>query len=394
MNKSVKIFLWILAFVVLGVAAVFIYDYYQIPKQQEPDVSRVVTDSEPAGIPEFYLTDTEITTTLVDEYVKSWRIHFLDVGQGDAILIQGNGQNILVDGGDKGSGIVQHLTRLLIDTIHWVIATHPHADHIAGLVPVLRTFPVLNVMDPGVSHSSALYRTYRSLVDSATTSYTRGFAGWSHSFTTDFEMQVLHPDTLGSYNLNDVSLVVRMKMGETYALFTGDAEHPAERAMLKRGEILTSHIIKVGHHGSKTSSCTDFLQAVNPEMAFISCGLDNKYKFPHAEAITGLQQIGTRLFQSDIHGNILILVNEKGYSVFPEKSGEVQFVETSTTIKIDINTADLQSLIQIIHIGETTARAIIANRPFASIDDLARVRGIGPGRLADIKAQGLAGVGM
>jgi beta-lactamase superfamily II metal-dependent hydrolase len=223
MNKSKTIVFWILIIVILGIAVFFIYDHYRNRIQQEFALSENVLETEPDGIPDFYLDKTQTNTTAVDEYFESWRIHFLDVGQGDAILIQGDGQNILIDGGDKGSGIVQHLLQLSVDTLDWIIATHPHADHIAGLLPVLRTFPVINLMDPGVSHTSALYKTYQTLVDSAVASYTQGFAGWSHSFTAEFGMQVLHPDTMNEYNLNDISLVVRIKMGATYALFTGDA---------------------------------------------------------------------------------------------------------------------------------------------------------------------------
>ncbi len=394
MTSSQKTLLWIAVLVfIIGATIGGYYYYYKHTIEAPKPVEETVAEPDLTGIPDFYISQADDVKSAVDAYVRSWRIHFFDVGQGDAILVQGSGMNILIDGGDRNTGIMEHLTRLAIDTLHWVFATHPHADHIAGLVPVLRTFPVLNVIDAGVSHSSALYRNYRALVDSAATTYTRGFAGWNYSFAGDFNMQVLHPDTTGRYDINNSSVVVRMQLGETFALFTGDAEHPAERDMLQRGHHLKSQILKMGHHGSKTSSLAQFLDSVKPAVGVILCGAGNKYNHPHTEALALMQQHNASIYQTDQHGSILVIVNETGYTIYPERPAEITPASQPRRDFVDINTADLQSLTRIVHIGEATARAIIENRPNTTLNDLQRVRGIGLTRLADIKTQGIAGVG-
>jgi competence protein ComEC len=386
-----RFILFLLLFVLIVTIAFLVYQFYFQPDKSE--VSKPIADT--TGIPEFYLEDQKDTIAAVDAYHNSWRIHFFDVGQGDAILLQGKGKNILIDGGDRGTSVINHLTKLAIDTLHWVVATHPHADHIGGLLPVFRKFPVVNVLDPGVSHASSLYKSYRALVDSAASSYTRGFAGWSYNFTEDFAMQVIHPDTLASYDLNNSSLVVRVKMGDTYALFTGDMEKKAERAVLQRGDSIKSQLLKVAHHGSKTSSSVEFLAQVQAEVGILLLGHGNKYGFPHAETMFGLQNQNTTLYQSSLHGSVLALVNQQGYTIFTERDTTVEPVESNhaTVAFVDVNSADLQTLTLIRHIGEATALGIIENRPFVSLDDLQRVRGLGPARIADIKAQGLAVIG-
>jgi len=390
--KSLKRFILFLVLLLLAGALIFlIYHFYFLPEKSEVSVST----ADITGIPSFFLDEQTDKVAAVNIYHESWRIHFLDVGQGDAVLVQGKGKNILIDGGDRGTAVEEHLVRLAVDTLHWVIATHPHADHIGGLVQVFRRFPVVNVMDPGVSHTSALYRTYRALVDSAAVNYTRGFAGWTHSFTDDFLMQVLHPDTLTSYDLNNSSVVLRIKMGDTYALFTGDMEQRAERSVLQRGDSIKSQLLKVAHHGSKTSSSAGFLSKVQAEVGFLLLGHDNKYGFPHAETMASLKNLNTTLYQSNLHGSILALVTQQGYTIFAERDSSVGLVADGhqTVSFIDINSADLQTLTRIRHVGEAIARSIVENRPFSSLEDLQRVRGLGAARIADIKAQGLAGVG-
>jgi competence protein ComEC len=392
MVSTSKALIWSAIALIVTVVAIGCYLYYEKPTEPGNPKTEVAEVIDLSGVPRFFISQVQGVQSAVNEYWDSWRIHFLDVGQGDAILIQGSMHNILIDGGDESSGITEYLTELAIDTLHWVVATHPHADHIAGVIDVFRKFPVVNVMDPGVIHTSQIYKTYQSLIDSAATTYIQGFSGWYHSFTDDFLMQVVHPDTLKTYDINNASLVMRFKMGETYALFTGDAEIPAEQAMLLSGQELRSQIIKIGHHGSKTSSHEDFILAVEPQTGFILCGRDNKYKFPHEETLEVFHKNNTTLFQTDIHGSLLITVNPLGYKIFAERQGFVKPVGSLPGAKININTADLTSLTRIIHIGEATAKSIIESRPFVSLEDLQRVRGIGSRKIEDIRQQGLASV--
>lgn len=395
--RTERIIIWLIVVLFLG-AIIFSTSYLRgTPIEPTQSVSNLSVDV--SSVPAFYLGHHADTLSALAQYAASWKIHFVDVGQGDAILIQGDNKNLLIDGGDAGSGIMDYLLSLNIDTLHWVFVTHPHADHIAGLLPVFRKIPVINVADPGFNHSSALYRNYRALVDSAATVYLKAFSGWSLAFSPGYELQVIHPDTLTAYDINNVSLVLRLKMNDIYALFTGDAEGKAERAILKREASIRSHILKVGHHGSKTSSGFEFVGAVNPELAVIQCGEGNKYGFPHIETLGVLQQWGSKQLRSDQQGDILVLVNGTQYSVFYGRKDEVLLADIisvaglemhSRPDAVDINSADVAALIKIVHVGETTAHHIIRSRPFATVDELTRVRGIGKRKIKDIKKQGLA----
>ena len=343
-----------------------------------------------SGIPNFYIKKfADNPTEAIEKYNDSWRIHFIDVGQGDAILIQGEGKNILIDGG-RTSQAYNYLISLDVDTLHWVIATHPHADHIGGLIHVFRNLPVLKVMDNGMSHTSQLYKTYRFLIDSIQASYKKGNSGFTHSFSDDFVMNVLHPDKITSYSVNDASLVLGFQMGIIRALLTGDVESAGEMAILRRNLEVESHILKVAHHGSRTSSRPEFLSAVNPKFSVISCALNNRYGFPHNETMLALYNQGSKILRTDIHGSILAAIQRESFEIYKEFPPTNKYKDDFISEKVDINSADIKDLKRIIHIGEITAKEIIANRPFSCLNDLQRVRGIGSKRIADIKEQNIA----
>lgn len=360
--------------------------------QMPVTISYTFQEKDLSGIPDFYITKfADKPKEAIEKYNDSWRIHFIDVGQGDAILIQGEGKNILIDGG-RTADAHNYLIGLEIDTLHWVIATHAHADHIGGLVHIFRHYPVLKVMDNGMSHTSQLYRTYRFLIDSIQAPYIKGYNGFAHSFSDDFVMNVLHPDTLTTYSVNNASLVMGFQMGLIRALLTGDVESVGEMAILQRNADVESHILKVSHHGSKTSSRTEFISEVNPKFSIISCAPDNSYGFPHSETMLTLNNHKSKILRTDIHGNILAVISGEGYEIYKEFTTSYEFEDDYITEKININSAEVNDLMRIIHIGEATAIEIIANRPFSSLEELKRVRGIGPKRISDIKEQDLATV--
>jgi competence protein ComEC len=391
MTKN-RLFLLIIILVSFFVALLLIINNNKDKKKQQTPVesSYAFKEKDFSGIPDFYIRKfADNPKEAIEKYNDSWRIHFIDVGQGDAILIQGEGKNILIDGG-RTADAHNYLIGLEIDTLHWVIATHAHADHIGGLVHIFRHYPVLKVMDNGMSHTSQLYRTYRSLIDSIQAPYIRGYNGFTHSFSEDFVMDVLHPDTLTTYSVNNASLVLSFQMGLIRTLLTGDVESTGEMAILQRNEDVESHILKVAHHGSKTSSRMEFLSEVNPKISIISCAKDNSYGFPHNETMLALTNQGSKTSRTDIHGNILAVVAGEEYEIYEELTTIFEFTDEIIPQKVNINTADINDLIKIIHIGDAAAKEIIANRPFGCLEDLKRVRGIGPKRISDIKEQDLA----
>ena len=239
----------------------------------------------------------------------------IDVGQGDAFLLQVYHKNILIDGGRRSSDVVSYLHDLGIDTLHWVIASHPHADHIGGLIPVFRTLPVLNVMDNGMAHTSQTYSNYRFVADSAASAYIQGQAGWQYTFSEDAHMKVLHPFPDYQGNINNQSLVVRFQLGESSVMFTGDIEEDAETAMVQSYPCLNTDILKIAHHGSNTSTSEMFLLATDPMVALVSCGANNRYGHPSATIIRKLELYGVSCFRTDQHGSITLLFDGEAFSV-------------------------------------------------------------------------------
>jgi competence protein ComEC len=340
-------------------------------------------------------------------------VHYIDVGQGDSILIQTPEKNILIDGGDRGNTALNYLKQKNIRSLDIVISTHPHADHIGGLVNVLQEIEVKEVIDPGIVHTTKTFEDYLNLIDRKDIQYTVGRAGMTRDLGAGAEMYILHPSSpTKSTPLNDVSVVTRITFGEVAFLFTGDAESTSEQEMLRRGAPLTSDILKVGHHGSRTSTSSSFLNAVNPSMAIIMCGSGNTYGHPHGETLTKLSDKGVDVYRTDLHGNVIITTDGTVYSVRTEKTAKstttssTSYSSTTTPSsstsstgsssspssdgKVNLNTASFEELQLIVHIGPDRAQQIIDLRPFKSVDQLTKVNGIGAGRLKDIKEQGIA----
>ncbi len=243
------------------------------------------------------------------------RVHFIDVGQGDAILIQTPEQNMLIDGGERGPAAVDYLQSQDVTGLDLVIGTHPHSDHIGGLINVLQLIPVKEVIDPGAVHSTKTFEDYLTLIDEKEIKFTEGRAGMKRDLGGGVSMEILHPLSLSFSELNNASIVACLIFGRISFLFTGDAEGAAEEEMLQRGCTLAGTILKVGHHGSKSSSTQDFLEAVKPEVAVIMCGEDNSYGCLHEETLSRLSRTGADLYRTDKQGTIIIETDGDTYRV-------------------------------------------------------------------------------
>jgi len=247
------------------------------------------------------------------------KVHFIDVGQGDSILIDLNDQEILIDGGEKSSGVTSYISSYVDGPLEAVIATHPHSDHIGGLISVLNSFDVLNIWTNGDSTNSQTYSEFMSAIQSehANTYVVRrgdkiNVGGLS--FT------VLNPDTLNG-TTNNNSIVLSLSYGDIDFLFTGDAEKEAEASMLVSSVVPVPdvEILKVGHHGSRTASSHDFLAATSPEVAIYMAGKGNSYGHPHEETITALNGIGAEIYGTDVHGTIVVATDGEAYTLQLEK---------------------------------------------------------------------------
>lgn len=256
------------------------------------------------------------------------RVHYIDVGQGDAILIEApDGQKMLIDGGDTNTGIVQYLQSKGIQHINLVVATHPHSDHIGGLVQVLKAIPVDKVITNGQSHTTTVYENFLDAIATAKAEYAEVKRGDTITLGS-MVFNVLNPViTIGDINNN--SIVLKLVYGKVTFLFMGDAQTDAEASMIASGLIPKVDILKVGHHGSRTASSPAFLAVAKPAVAIYSAGIGNDYGHPHPETIVALQAIGATIYGTDVNGTIIVTSDGSGYSIETAKQGLSQAPPTA-----------------------------------------------------------------
>ena len=246
-------------------------------------------------------------------------VHFIDVGQGDSIYIRTPSQDILIDAGERGDTVVDYLKGQNVDDLELVIGTHPHSDHIGGLVDVLEEIPTEEVVDPGVVTTSKTYEDYLTLIDARDITFTEGRAGMKRTFEDGTVLEIFSPASPDEDDLNEASVVAKLTYGKISFLFTGDAGTKSEKEMLKSGYPLKSTVWKAGHHGSSTSTSDDFLEAVSPEAAVIPCGAGNSYGHPHKETLEKLEAADIDIYRTDIMGTIVAETDGKTYEITTER---------------------------------------------------------------------------
>ena len=239
------------------------------------------------------------------------RVHFIDVGQGDCSFIElGNGQTMLIDAGnpEDGDDIVKYIENLQYSDIDYVVATHPHDDHIGGMAEVLKTFPVEKMYMPNAVHTSYSFENLLNVIDEKDIDLNVAKTGTSILNSGPIEIDILSPVQEEYSEMNNYSAVVRIIYGESSFLFTGDAEKIVE------SEILDSEIdvdvLKVGHHGSNSSSSEAFINATSPQIALISCGQDNMYGHPDYEVLSLLNENNVKIYRTDEAGTIRITADQ------------------------------------------------------------------------------------
>ncbi len=251
-------------------------------------------------------------------------VHFIDVGQGDSILIRCEGYDILIDAGenDQGSVVNAYLDKAGVEDLDLVIGTHPHSDHIGGMDTVLAEHDAAQIILPTIPDSQTpTTRTYEDVLDAIDAqglSITEPTPGDVYSFG-EGKLEILGPVTDSYDNLNDFSVVCRLDYGEISFLFTGDMESDAEADLMASGAYLDADILKVGHHGSSTSTSQSFLDAVSPEGCVIEVGEGNSYNHPHKEVMDRLEAEGCTIYRTDQNGSVIIGTDGTNWAVQTEK---------------------------------------------------------------------------
>ncbi|MCM3690749.1 MBL fold metallo-hydrolase [Neobacillus niacini] len=342
--------------------------------------------------------------------LSNLKVHFIDVGQGDSTLLQfsddGEDFTILIDAGNwTGDEVIQYLKLQHVSQIDIAVGTHPDADHIGQLDQVINTFNVGEIWLSGNTNPSQTFQRLLKAIDSKAVDYYEPRMGDQFE-VGPLKIDVLYPKTISEHD-NEESISLKLTYGDVSFILTGDATTDDELKMLQSGIDMKADILKLGHHGSSTSTHPTFLREVNPSVAIYSAGLNNTYGHPHEEVVNLVQNSKIQLYGTDVHGTVMVETDGKDYKILTKKDGTITPSSSGNTPKdeakvehapivghcIDVNSASIEQIQEIIHIGAARAQDLIKLRPFTSVDDLVRIKGIGPARIADIKSQGLACLG-
>ena len=245
-------------------------------------------------------TQNSPETTAPGEESEMLFVHFIDVGQADCTLLKYGDTEILIDGGNTADGydVTAYLQLLGVEEIELVVATHPHEDHIGGLPMVLKQFPVQAIWTNTVFYNSYAYDALFNRIEEFDIPLTHPQPG--HKFTTgELTLTVLGPVKQNYKDVNDSSIVVMAQLGEKKFLLTGDMESIAEKDLLDSGADVKADVLKVGHHGSYSSTSYSFLKAVDPDYAVVHVGADNDYGHPHDGPMSRLYDAQVRVFRTD-----------------------------------------------------------------------------------------------
>jgi competence protein ComEC len=245
--------------------------------------------------------------------------HFIDVGQGDSTLIRTPEGDILIDAGENSAeeDLKAYLDLQGVEVLYYAIFTHPDSDHIGGADMVLAEYEVKNVIKPELEKDTTVYKRMMDAIAAEGCTVYNALPGETYSLG-EFDMFVFGPDPNNKeLDSNNSSIVIKATWGNTTAMLTGDAEKPAEESILRTFSAaeLGSMLLKMGHHGSKTSSTDAWLAAVNPKIAIISCGLNNKYGHPHAEVLARIAPyVGDQIYRTDLLGSIVFITDGESFT--------------------------------------------------------------------------------
>ncbi|NOQ22301.1 MAG: MBL fold metallo-hydrolase [Candidatus Aegiribacteria sp.] len=262
----------------------------------------------------------------VDSLSPALIVSYLDVGQGDAILLEAvGGKTLLFDGGPDAGGpleppVVFRLRELNVDTIDILSFSHPHADHVGGLASVMRNFTVLEVLDPGMPYSSWIYEDFLNSVMDAGCGYRFLETGMTLQLSPLVTVCVV---SVGSeetdLNLNENSALLRITCGDFSTLLTGDMEEKSERTLTPFAQPVT--VLKVPHHGSLTSVFPPYLRKLSPQIAVFSAGRNNRFGHPHPRVIEIYRELGSEILRTDTQGTIVVQTDGEVFSISTQMAG-------------------------------------------------------------------------
>lgn len=234
-------------------------------------------------------------------------IHFIDVDQGDSILVQVNNQNLLIDSGPSSAKekLFNYLNSINVKTFNYIIATHPHEDHIGNMSSIINNFKVLNFYAPKATSNTKAFET---MVESLSRKSLKINVIKANINSMDLgkntKVEFFSPNNSTYDNMNNYSPIFKITYGQTSFLFTGDAEELIESEVINKNYNLKADLLKIGHHGSSTSTSKRFFESINPKISVISVGENNTYNHPTEKVLSTINN--SKILRTDLDGNILI----------------------------------------------------------------------------------------
>jgi competence protein ComEC len=237
---------------------------------------------------------------------KFVKVHYIDVGQADSILIQSSNANLLIDAGnrDDDQAIIKYLKQQGVKKLDYLVGTHPHEDHIGGMASILKEFNVGNLIMPKVTTTTKTFEYLLNTIKNKGLKITTPIVGKTFQVGAA-KFVILAPNDSKYEDLNNYSVVLKMTCGKNSFLFQGDAEKLSEQEIINKGFSIKADVLKLGHHGSNSSTSTAYLDKVKPQFAIISCGKGNDYGHPHKEIIKRLEAKKTKYYRTDVGGTIV-----------------------------------------------------------------------------------------
>lgn len=295
--------------------------YHSIQQTENPDTAETrdpnaepdtqAASAEPDSIDDPAITiEEQAATTEQTESTWSLKVHFIDVGQGDSCFIElPNGETMLIDAGEReyGDSVVTYIFTQGYGALDYVVATHPHSDHIGGMAEVLNALPVGELFMSPYPGNTTAFEDMLTAAENNDVPVQEVMAGDMIFDADGLRAEVVAPKELAD-NSNNNSVVVKLTYGENSFLFTGDAEKKEEDGIWTN---IKCDVLKIGHHGSKTSTSANFLKKVEPEYAVISCGSANRYGHPDDVVLQRLDRQGISVFRTDIQGTIVFTSDGK-----------------------------------------------------------------------------------
>ena len=243
-------------------------------------------------------------------------VHFIDVGQGDAILVEAGNSTMLIDAGEnnKGALVREYLVKQKITKLDYVIGTHPHSDHVGGLDTILDAFEVGKALLPNAAHTTKTFEEVLDALERHNLRITAPEVGATY-YLGSAKFTILAPVMESYEEINNYSIAIRLSFGDTAFLLAGDAENKSELEMLNTGLNMKADVLKLSHHGSSYSSSKKFLDAVNPKYSIISVGEANDYGHPHSKTLQSLLDRNIKLYRTDKQGTVVFTSNGQTISV-------------------------------------------------------------------------------